>query len=264
MSEPRTFQFTYNPLTDRSKVLKKLDDGWYIVNLGAVNAFNANGEYYLADNMQELITNENKSALARKLKSGLLDGEKKHPAFLPGMSKMDFFIRNLQVDEDRVSHTIRNIKLVELNYKDTYKGKVGPYNMIQIVGEVKPIGKFKDELEERLSDPTLNAAFSIRSFTDNFMKDGTLYKKITNIITFDYVGEPGIKSATKYNTSTECYRCEYSDEELKEIIGKISSEGYASRLGLESNGVVDSIQDLNTYIKSTSSGRYSNFDRWAN
>ena len=49
-------------------------------------------------------------------------------------------------------------------------------------------------------NPKENVCFSIRSFTDNSYSHGRVNKVLKNIITFDYVNEPGIHIAEKYKS----------------------------------------------------------------
>jgi hypothetical protein len=63
---------------------------------------------------------------------------------------------------------------------------------------VKPSGAQGAFLKEQLENPKENVCFSIRSFTDDYYEKGVLCRDIKNIITFDYVNEPGIHIAEKF------------------------------------------------------------------
>jgi hypothetical protein len=71
--------------------------------------------------------------------------------------------------------------------------------MVSIIGLVKPSGPYGSFLQEQLDDPNQNVSFSIRSLVDLAAGPGGRTNKIiTEIITWDYVSEPGISVANKY------------------------------------------------------------------
>lgn len=243
----QTFQFTYadgGNANKPSKVLNKTEDGWYICNLGALNAFNSKGQFYLTDNAQELFFGK-ESLLNRKLGKGLLMGEIGHPQVTPGMSKIDFYMRNLRIDEPRVSHYIRNIQFKQMDYYDSFNGQTAPYKLIQVVGEVKPAGPYASALENVFNIPGANVAFSIRSFTQDSMENGLMVKRLTNVVTYDWVAEPGIASATKF--ATESYdgyipqTITFTEKDIELIHKEISNYGGMSH---ESSSLVNDSEIL--------------------
>lgn len=190
--------FSYAKIDAKNHVLKR-DGDWYKVNLGGVNIFNEHNEFYLATGVKDLISS-NGSRLYQKLKNGYLEGECPHPVREPHMNNMDFFVRNIWINPDRVSHAIKEIELVDSGIP---AGKGFSGNSLLFVGWVKPMGPYGKYLKERLDEPECNAAFSIRALTDDVVKNGITVKTIKSIITFDFVDEPGIALANKWNTSTE-------------------------------------------------------------
>lgn len=188
--------FTYTKNYGENKKVQKDERGWYRMNFGAINAFNAHGDLYLADGVHELIKGKS-SRLAEKIAGGYLEGEKNHPSRQPGMRDSDFLMRVLKIDPDRVSHHIRDLEIIDTGMP-TGNGVTG--NILAIVGWVKPVGPFAEELRQKIEDPDINVAFSIRSLTTDKIVNGTRVKKIENIITFDYVDEPGISLANKFDT----------------------------------------------------------------
>ena len=65
--------------------------------------------------------------------------------------------------------------------------------------DIKPTGPYKEYLEEKLLDPTLNACFSLRAITDDFFdrKNNILKRKIRKLVTFDHVAAGGFEEASK-------------------------------------------------------------------
>lgn len=177
-----------------NKVLEQDANGYYRVTLGALDAFNASGDFYLKDGITELIENESHS-LARRLKAGYLKGEAGHPVFETGMTKAEFFSRNLRIHQPLVSHHIREIILTPTNQPS---GLPGRGNVVLIEGWIKPSGIHGDALKKDLDNPECNVAFSIRSFTQDTVIGGVNIKKLAQIVTWDWVVEPGIQLANKF------------------------------------------------------------------
>lgn len=180
--------------------INKDENGYYEFILGAVNSLNSANEFYNKDGIEEFINNEN-YILARKLKNGYLNGELGHPKYQTGMSREDYYARNLNVDIQNVSH---HIKSVWTQNTDIDSGVRGKGNIILLKGKVKPSGVHGKILQEHIDNNDANTAFSIRALTVNKNIAGVVYKNIVQIITWDWVLEPGIKHANKWaNISTE-------------------------------------------------------------
>lgn len=176
--------------------LEKDDKGYYKVRLGAINSFNQSGDFYLADGVNDLVS-KNGSVLKRRLDNGYLKGEAGHPKFIPGtMSKADFYSRNLRIELTNVSHHIREV-ILEPTDKDS--GLLGGGKVVNIDGWVKPSGPLGDALLKDLEDPDINVAFSIRCFSKDAIINGVNIKKILQIVTWDWVLEPGIAKANKWS-----------------------------------------------------------------
>lgn len=179
-----------------NKDLKQDADGYYYVTLGAFNCFNSSGSFYLKDGVEDLVKNKSYN-LARRLEKSQLYGEMQHPQFQPGMSKSDFFIRNLKIDMDHISHHIKSIEFKEI---DTPSGVPGKGKVLKVMGWVKPAGEKGNLLKQALENKEQNVAFSIRCLTDDSVVHGTEFRKVVQIITWDWVVEPGISVATTWNT----------------------------------------------------------------
>lgn len=227
-----------------AKVLEKDKDGYYKVILGGFNTFNQSGAFYLSDNVKEIITDKT-SILARRIESGFLKGEADHPALLPGMTKKDFFLRNMQLELTRISHSIKSVEMIQT---DTPSGLPGKGNVIRVEGWIKPAGPYGDALLKDLEDPNVNVAFSIRSFTMDVKVNGTVVKEIKQIVTWDWVVEPGIKMATKWDKLSLETRdiCSFSVKELLDS-GALPSGVVAS---LESADVKAITDELISRVKS--------------
>ena len=227
-------------------------DGFYRVRLGAVNAFNENGDFYLEEGIKDLVENQNHT-LARRLKGGYLKGEAGHPVFQPGlMSKAQFYARNLRIEITRVSHTIREIIFVPSD-KEEIPGKG---KLVYIEAWIKPTGQYGEALKKDLDDPNINVAFSIRSFTKDDDSSGINFKRFVQIVTWDWVIEPGIKDANKWaHLSTEdimtftidelmdeegkvsaCYNCSFESKDEQSITSEIID---SMKTGSSSNKIYD-------------------------
>lgn len=251
--------FTYTKNYGENKKVQKDDKGWYRMNFGAINAFNAHGDLYLADGVHELIKGKS-SRLAEKLAGGYLEGEKNHPSRQPGMKESDFLMRVLKIDTDRVSHHIRDLEIIDTGMP-TGNGVQG--NILAIVGWVKPVGPYGEELRQKIEDPDINVAFSIRSLTSDKIINGTRVKKIENIITFDYVDEPGISLANKFDTMK--YGFESFDSPVpftREVIVNAYKdiERTTSKFGQESSYSIGLLKDL--LKKSNNSARQHTLVNW--
>jgi len=223
-----------------NRKLKKDESGYYYVTLGALNAFNSAGEFYDIAGVSDLLTNE-KSSINRRLKSGSLKGEVGHPEYEHGTPKAVFYSRNMKILLSNTSHHIRDIELVPTNKNSGMSGK-GKYTLIK--AWVKPSGPHGDALKAALENPDENVAFSIRCFTMNVDVNGVLVKKITQIITWDWVNEPGMADATKWKELgiesldicsmdiddigdsdgiNECFNCSLESNDEKEITRELLS-----------------------------------------
>lgn len=193
MSQRATFACTALLGTNKVGELKKTDDGYYIVVLGALDVFNSAGAYYPYDSAKDVF--KESSSLMRRVANGALRGEYGHPKRQPNQSLREFVDRVLQIDEKNVAFHVRKVT-VDFT---SVKGEDGR-PVIALIGEIKPAGPYAHVLEKQLENPSENVCFSIRSLTDDTFVAGKLYKHIRTVVTWDYVNEPGISVATKWKS----------------------------------------------------------------
>lgn len=171
--------------------LKKLDNGYYEVRLGALGAHNAQGWIYDEASGRRLI--EGSEGLMRMMQTARLRGENGHPRFQPGMSQLAWFSRVNDIYEPNVCLHIRKLSL------DPGKDERGrPITMI--IGEVRSSGKESAWLDRQLENRDEDVCFSIRSFTDDRVIAGVKTKYLKKIVTWDAVNEPGLANSSKYGT----------------------------------------------------------------
>lgn len=201
-ANPNSVVFACTSLTGVNKVgqLKKTPEGYYPMVVGALNVFNSGGQFYPINNEVKALF-EQSSSFMRRVSDGALRGEMGHPKPPPRslnvqeqrLRDQEFVRRNLSIYEERVCcHHMK----IWLDF-DSVKDKDGK-PVISIMSLVKPSGELGHVLEKQLENPHENVCFSIRSFTDNKTRFGVEERTLKEIVTFDYVNEPGISVAKKY------------------------------------------------------------------
>lgn len=187
--------FTCTRLAGTNKVgdLKKNERGYYVMVIGALNMFNSAGMYYRFDAAKQFF--EESNSFMRRVARGALRGEYGHPRREAGMSMQAYYARLLSIHEDKVCCHFASVSLDFENYKDEQGRPI-----VAIIAEVAPNGPLGHVLEKQLQNPGENVCFSIRSFTDDRMERGVINRYIKTIVTFDYVNEPGMSIAEKFNS----------------------------------------------------------------
>jgi len=208
---------------NKEGILKPDENGYYTVPLGAVNCYNAAGEFYTSEGINELFSPS--SSLMRRISNGNLYGELGHPKKLPNMTNFEFYQRARTIEETNIC---MHISEVWLDYDFGKKVNSSIPNMIGIFGKIRPAGPHANVLKEDLDNKKANVCFSIRCLTSVEVKNGITVKKIEEIITWDRVTEPGISIANKWDTPsledltdtrfTKSQVITYSQEMLKENI----------------------------------------------
>lgn len=208
--------------TTKAGILKPDANGYYELVLGAFDYFNSADAYYTLEPFKLLLMSS--STLMRRVNRGALRSECGHPRFHSGMSRRDIILRLLDIHEDRTCAHIKSIALDEERV-----GKDGR-KVAAVIGMVKPSGPMGDFLATQLENPDENVCFSIRSLThDTRNSAGTLIKAVKEIVTWDYVNEPGIDVATKYH-SPSLESISFDTEDLRAAESKALEYG----VGMES------------------------------
>lgn len=193
-------RFESTRLADKGKkgILTPDSSGYYTTVIGGLNAINSSGHWYASQARYLFEGNDSKSILQRRIKNGNLKGEAGHPK--PERMSMDEFKhRLLTVEETKVSHHIRRIILDDqfgVNHPE-----FGNPKLIGILAEIKPAGPFGPSLQKAFENPDENVCFSIRGFTDDTFERGRRVRTLFEVVTFDWVTEPGLTHATKWDAS---------------------------------------------------------------
>jgi len=233
-------KFTETIFSDKNKkgILTPDSNGYYEVVVGALNSYNSAGEYYVSKGALELF--EKSSHFMRRINNGALYAELGHPKRQPNMSMEQFYNRIISIEETNICGHFSEI------YLDFNFGKKNPQlnnpDLIGIIGKVKPAGAKANALQLALENPKQNCSFSIRGLTENQHRNGRVERKLTNIITFDHVTEPGIATSDKHmapgleqRVSTESYITELTDAIIDKSVFKRVLTKNMSTIGMESS-----------------------------
>jgi hypothetical protein len=188
------FSFSCQALVGSNKAgkLKQDERGYYEVVLGALEFGNSVNAIYTENSAQQLFRES--SSFMRKISRGYMRGEYGHPKMERGMTHRDWLTRILTVDEGNISHHIREVSIDKARVSD--RG----VPVIAIMGWVAPSGIHGAVLQRSLDNPDENVAFSIRSLTEDRIQGGRINKDLREIVTWDFVNEPGLSVANKYQS----------------------------------------------------------------
>ncbi len=165
-------------------------DGYYTLVVGGLDVYNSAGAFYPLNTGKKIF--EESSSLMRRVRDGACKGETGHPKPLPGQTQREFIQRVMIIEETKVCAHFKSFWLEER--------MINGQTIIAIVAEVKPAGVNGPALKEALENRHENVAFSIRSLTQDYnTPTGMLVKNLKTVITFDWVTEPGISAAKKWN-----------------------------------------------------------------
>jgi hypothetical protein len=188
-----TVRFTCTSLVNTQKrgVVPADADGYYDLVIGGLNMLNSAGMYYEYDSVKDLF--EQSSAFMRRVARGALRSEVGHPEPLPGEKEEEFLNRYISINPRNVCAHIAEVYLDFDNFKDAAGRPI-----VAIMGKVTPSGVHAEMLRKQLENGRENVCFSIRSFTYDYPVGRVIHRVLKNIITFDYVNEPGIHIAEKF------------------------------------------------------------------
>jgi len=221
--------------TNKTGSLTPDEDGYYLMVVGAFNAFNSSNDFYPLEPAKKIF--DQSSSFMRRVLDGSCKGEMGHPKPEPGSTKRDFINRICYIEETKVCCHFKSFELVP----SVVDGK----SIVEVRALVKPSGPMGPALKESLENKDENVSFSIRSLTNDYINNqGVLIKNLKTLITFDCVTEPGINAAKKWNSPS----LEALDEALvlKEYFDSIEEESNLICASMESTGpsIADIRKDL--------------------
>lgn len=211
------------PNPGKKGILKKLDNDYFEIILGAFGAFGNGG--WLYDEKSAISYMNNNPEFLELMANRRMRSEWGHPVRTPGMSDAEWFERVCTIMESNWSSHIRKIHLSSDTVKDE-KGRP----VIAIIGEVTPCGPHADKFRRCLENPDEDVNYSIRSFA---RRDFQAFRKhITKIINFDSVWNPGIKCTSKFNTPS-LESASGVAEMLDSVEGQLMTEFNLDRIQVE-------------------------------
>lgn len=217
--------------------------GYREIVVGAFNCDNAHGQHYkMTEHLKDMFGEG--GVLHRRWSKGNLKGEWGHPEMMPGENVHSFVNRFKRVTEKNISHHFKRLRLAP--------GKDNAGNdIILVYSTLKESGPYAQCMADALANCEENANFSIRSTSNRKVINGQLVKFITAIFTWDYVNEPGIEIANKYDTPTmeSLFSQEFTENDLnkaEEVFNHLSSV-----VGIESSETMSyaMIRDANGWNK---------------
>lgn len=176
---------------NKGATLKKDNDGYYFVLLGALNIFNSEGIFYAFNESKHVF--DRSSVFMRKIMAGNLFGEEDHPPYEQGMSESAWIERNEWIETKNVAFHIREI---ELKPTDELCNNLP---VVEIWGWVKPNRDRGPLIAEALENPHQNVCFSLRAIVREGRVNGVLTRRIDRMVTFDWVIEDGLQICNKYS-----------------------------------------------------------------
>lgn len=177
--------------TNKAGILRPDEHGYYKLIVGALNFTNSAGIYYDYDTSRQVF--ESSSSFMRRINDGCLYSEEDHPQWSGNMSLDDYVTRIKRIEPKNICAHIREVEVVKENTGDNGKP------VFVIYAWVKPDRERGQYLKDALDNPDQNVCFSLRALVDDRVIGGRRVRSITDLITFDWVVEPGISLAKKYN-----------------------------------------------------------------
>lgn len=218
--------------TNKTGVVKPDENGYYLLILGALNIKNSTGIWYDYETSKHVL--DNSSRFMRRMSAGNLYAERGHPQKTRLMTNAEHVQRVLKIDQTNQCAHIKEVIPVP-----------GPKNpdgstIMLLIGKVKPWGEKGKDLKEALETPGQNVNFSLRCLFDPMTYGGGPGRSISELVTFDWVVEPGLWVASKFYSPAceefeeaplahDIYTSEVTDEQVNELIdlaksGKVAME----------------------------------------
>ena len=170
---------------------KRLDNGYALFVLSALEYPNSTAAVYDEGAATRLIMGNTR--LQRQCGDGELKGELGHPKEYDSPNFNAFMQRIHTVDERNVAVQYRRV-YIDRNYK-LPDGKT----IIAVMGEVCPSGPHAEHIDRSMNNPHENVCFSLRGMATDRFVGGKKRKYLDNLITWDVVGEPGLRPSTKFH-----------------------------------------------------------------
>jgi len=192
MSKIEHYNIDLSTITLEHKAMTPNANGAYKVIIGAYNVWSANGWFYeMSDGVRSIY--ESGSVLQKRIAAGDVFVEDGHPPYVPGMDVVTYLESLMTLTESKVCG-----KILYISLDDKATAVPGHREPIFLVrAEVLPYGPLKDKLEKSFRDPSSNTAFSVRGLNHAKRIGGVLYKEVHTLMTYDFVGSPGISVASK-------------------------------------------------------------------
>ncbi len=221
--------------------LKPDEDGYYYLCLGAMNFYNSQGIFYDWEGSKHLF--EKSETFQRRINDGCVYAERDHPAWLDTMS-FEAYVRRIKKIE--MSNSAAHIREIEIKHEgNDEKGRP----IMVIYGWVRPDTETEmgRSLEAALKNKHQNVCFSIRSLCEDELVNGQVIRVLTEIITFDWVVEPGISLAKKWNSPALESEIDIPIDVIKRAIAMNDER---AKLGLESADDYDALRQCVKRIES--------------
>lgn len=229
--------------TNKVGDLRADEDGYYTVILGALDSYNSAGAYYPMAGAESVFMDS--SSLKRRIASGNCRGEYGHPQRAPGQSIQEHVARCMRIHEPNIAFHVSEVWLDA----DSIKAPDGR-KVVAVMAKIRPCGPQGHVLEAQLRNPKENVCFSVRALTIDTIVNGVVYKVIKQIITWDYVNEPGIAVATKYhNPSLEGI---HEDVIITPAMLNSAAQPATASAGISFESSVVSLEEIQAIVKEAS------------
>lgn len=192
------------------EVLKPDSDGYYYINLGAVNVENVSGIFYTGGNEVTRLVTDDETLVGDRVKNKRLFAEISHPVkpkwiedgliskdkAIQNKAKREWAKRTIELRQDRICAHIRSVDVIQTNIVDRLSGT----KKILFKGWVKPMPPYGAQLLESFQNPNIATSFSIRGLAMPSVKFGRKTRDLILISTWDFVTSPGIPGSSDQGT----------------------------------------------------------------
>lgn len=182
--------------TNKAGILKPDADGYWTVLGGGFNITTETNDYYPFTKYLEGCF-KSSSAFMRRVTRGHLRGELSHPVRTAEYNTDNkWFARLRKIDFDRSCMHIGSVTLDFSNYRSHMNEA-----MIACILKIRPMkNQYGEQLLDSLNNPKEDTCFSVRTLTLDIPNGLSWIKQVYEMITWDYVPEPGVRNATKYHS----------------------------------------------------------------